>query len=390
MLQKGRSSRLSEDRIRLLNKVDFVWEAQRGGKKRKKRATVSVPPQAKPAKKTTSPGLEGLTPLAKQSSPFGNQGGGMLVGQGTTLMAQFPGNSGAISQMPCQGMAHGSFQQKQSMVLNSNPCFPTANPWPTAPMGFQFVLVPNSVSQSVSYVAAPVAGRVSATEAAANTVQTSLSLQAASATPMSTTNAVASPSQVAFSPATTSTLLTSMPNDYVGTEPVGTLNGADNAVRISRSNVATRMHTGMWNGVTSGMHTDMWNGVTNGDQTGMWNVATNGEQMGMSIAVASLGQIGLPSAGVNGAQIGFPSAAAASWTQIGFPSATVNTTLINRDVRMHPMLADDTGNLIIASDDSDGDLMKRTSTDDLEFCAEDLIAFGSSRDASPDSSDTEG
>jgi len=48
LLQKGRSSRLSGERIDLLNKVGFVWEAQRGGPRRKRRATVLVPDQAKP------------------------------------------------------------------------------------------------------------------------------------------------------------------------------------------------------------------------------------------------------------------------------------------------------------------------------------------------------
>ncbi|GKY98439.1 hypothetical protein MPSEU_000801400 [Mayamaea pseudoterrestris] len=46
---KGRNSRLTQERIDLLNKVDFVWEAQRGGPRRQERATVSVPAQAHPA-----------------------------------------------------------------------------------------------------------------------------------------------------------------------------------------------------------------------------------------------------------------------------------------------------------------------------------------------------
>jgi hypothetical protein len=39
---------LTDDRIRLLNQIDFVWEAQRGGPRRKRKATVAVPPRAKP------------------------------------------------------------------------------------------------------------------------------------------------------------------------------------------------------------------------------------------------------------------------------------------------------------------------------------------------------
>ncbi len=43
LLQKGRSSRLDGDRIKLLNDLGFVWEAQRGGPRRGQKATVSVP-----------------------------------------------------------------------------------------------------------------------------------------------------------------------------------------------------------------------------------------------------------------------------------------------------------------------------------------------------------
>eukprot|EP00523_Entomoneis_sp_CCMP467_P019920 CAMPEP_0168863248 /NCGR_PEP_ID=MMETSP0727-20121128/18853_1 /TAXON_ID=265536 /ORGANISM="Amphiprora sp., Strain CCMP467" /LENGTH=395 /DNA_ID=CAMNT_0008918313 /DNA_START=85 /DNA_END=1268 /DNA_ORIENTATION=+ len=48
LLQKGRSSRLTPQKIELLNKVDFIWEAQRGGPRRKRKATVMVPPKATP------------------------------------------------------------------------------------------------------------------------------------------------------------------------------------------------------------------------------------------------------------------------------------------------------------------------------------------------------
>ena len=48
LLQKGRSSRLTQDRIDLLNNVNFVWQAQRGGPRRKRKAAVEVPAKPNP------------------------------------------------------------------------------------------------------------------------------------------------------------------------------------------------------------------------------------------------------------------------------------------------------------------------------------------------------
>ena len=61
--QKGRSSRLTRDRIEMLNKVDFIWEAQRGGPKRRRKATVQVPPKASP--------VDGVGPRAAKRAAFG-------------------------------------------------------------------------------------------------------------------------------------------------------------------------------------------------------------------------------------------------------------------------------------------------------------------------------
>ena len=63
LLQKGKSSRLTNDRIDLLNKVDFVWEAQRGGPRRKRKATVQVPPKANP--------VEGVGPKPNKRPAYG-------------------------------------------------------------------------------------------------------------------------------------------------------------------------------------------------------------------------------------------------------------------------------------------------------------------------------
>lgn len=48
LIRKGRQSRLTEERVDLLNKIDFIWEAQRGGPRRKRKATVSVPSKPNP------------------------------------------------------------------------------------------------------------------------------------------------------------------------------------------------------------------------------------------------------------------------------------------------------------------------------------------------------
>ncbi|KAL7557493.1 hypothetical protein ACA910_019339 [Epithemia clementina (nom. ined.)] len=60
LMQKGRSSRLTSQRIDLLDKVSFVWEAQRGGPRRKRKATVEVPKTANP--------VVGIGPQARASS----------------------------------------------------------------------------------------------------------------------------------------------------------------------------------------------------------------------------------------------------------------------------------------------------------------------------------
>jgi hypothetical protein len=49
-LLKGRPSRLTEDRIRQLNEVNFIYEARRGGPRRPARATDLVPTEPTPAK----------------------------------------------------------------------------------------------------------------------------------------------------------------------------------------------------------------------------------------------------------------------------------------------------------------------------------------------------
>jgi hypothetical protein len=175
MLERGRSSRLTDDRIKLLNKVDFVWEAQRGGPKRKRKAAVSVPPEPKPANKTKRRQLR-----AGQYA----SGGGLFQGNSNTMasitagmnsmpLQMFLGNAGAQplataavnrdnshTQMPIHPwppMMNGAFQQVPSMGLHAPSYFPMAPP------GYHFGLVPNlSIPQSLNADVAQTGGKIQA------------------------------------------------------------------------------------------------------------------------------------------------------------------------------------------------------------------------------------
>jgi hypothetical protein len=178
MLEKGRSSRLTDDRIKLLNKVHFVWEAQRGGPKRKCKAAVSVPPEPKPANKTKRRQLR-----AGQYA----SGGGLFQGHSNTMasiaagmnsmpMPMFLGNARAhplttavtaavnrdsnLIQMPNHPWLpkrNGAFQQVPSMPLHAPTYFPMAPP------GYHFVLVPNlSFPQSLNADVAQTGGKLQA------------------------------------------------------------------------------------------------------------------------------------------------------------------------------------------------------------------------------------
>jgi hypothetical protein len=155
MMERGRSSRLTDDRIKLLNEVDFVWEAQRGGPRRKRKAAVSVPPEPKPANKTKRRQLR-----AGQYT----SGGGLFQGHSNTMpsiaagmnsmpMPMLWGDAGALpqataavnrdnslAQMPVHPwlpMMNGGFQQIPSMGSHPQSFFPIAPP------GYHFGLVPN-------------------------------------------------------------------------------------------------------------------------------------------------------------------------------------------------------------------------------------------------------
>lgn len=48
MIQGGRQSRLSDEKIAQLDNLDFIWEAQRGGPRRERKATAVVPSMPNP------------------------------------------------------------------------------------------------------------------------------------------------------------------------------------------------------------------------------------------------------------------------------------------------------------------------------------------------------
>jgi hypothetical protein len=96
----------------MLNKVEFVWEAQRGGPRRKRRATVAVPPRANP--------IELLGSNIKERVEYGTVPGLSLLGGVADLPFVNMGMNAAVMQAaaaaaaagtPHWGMlGHGAFQ----------------------------------------------------------------------------------------------------------------------------------------------------------------------------------------------------------------------------------------------------------------------------------------
>jgi hypothetical protein len=146
----------------MLNNIHFVWEAQRGGPRRKRKATVAVPPKANPVDigkmraKASARGIlmrggaSSLPSLPAQEqgpSPFPQ---GQMVDIGPTLAALggngafipgvMPGNALQLSAQQWQLLANGAFQATvpQGMGLAGANLFPLASQMPMASTGFQF------------------------------------------------------------------------------------------------------------------------------------------------------------------------------------------------------------------------------------------------------------
>jgi hypothetical protein len=122
-----------------------VWEAQRGGPRRKRRAVVAVPPQANPVD-ISSRSMP--SSVARGNSFYGwmgtaPQGAFVSATAGVTsevqdnLSAQSPMN---VSVSPWQMMPNGTFQQAFGIPPGMNPAFlPMATHWQMAAVpGFQY------------------------------------------------------------------------------------------------------------------------------------------------------------------------------------------------------------------------------------------------------------
>lgn len=176
LIQKGRQSRLTEDRIGLLDKIDFVWEAQRGGPRRKRKATVAVPPKANPvdaekvrAKATARgklvamlgnehPNFVGANHmLGRDPSGFGSaQQQQIMALAGQNWVANGGGTTAKFSaSQPWQVLSNGAFQSTMSSGValpSGSSMFPLASPFPGMQQGQvgnnqQFPFIPGPMPQ---------------------------------------------------------------------------------------------------------------------------------------------------------------------------------------------------------------------------------------------------
>lgn len=121
----------------MLNKVDFVWEAQRGGPRRKRKATVAVPPKANP--------VELLGPNIRQRTEYGTTPGLSLLGGVADLPFVNMGMNTAVMQAAAAAaaaatphwamMGYGAFQASPgsaSVTGGPHGVFPNAMLFPMA------------------------------------------------------------------------------------------------------------------------------------------------------------------------------------------------------------------------------------------------------------------
>ena len=109
LLQKGRSNRLTPERMRLLNEVGFIWEAQRGGPRRLKKARVSVP--ARPTPKPPSRTRGGRGGAAAATMPRTEMQG---LGSSDAVVSRMQEAAGALNP---GGMPNGTGQPGQDATL---------------------------------------------------------------------------------------------------------------------------------------------------------------------------------------------------------------------------------------------------------------------------------
>lgn len=156
MIQRGRQSRLTDERIQLLNKIEFIWEAQRGGPRRKRKATVAVPPKANPVDmaklraKTSTRGRGGSAAGgASTSSGEGENGNTADLAPALAALGGAANVLPASLLLPAQQwqlLASGAFQKNNSQgganLNQAAALFPLASQIPLATAGFQFGINP--------------------------------------------------------------------------------------------------------------------------------------------------------------------------------------------------------------------------------------------------------
>jgi hypothetical protein len=189
-MQKGRNTRLTHERISMLDKVNFIWEAQRGGPRRQKRATICVPAKPNPVQigSNVSRGRgrgssrismvhgvpQGMVPTGPDGAPHQMA---MQMPPGQFMVMNPPGapnfmrtdqnQQGAMTNfhnghqtqmmggpymgMPWQMIPQGYQQAPPGMTLGIFPI----GAMPYAPAGYQYGMIPTSMVHGAGY-AAPV------------------------------------------------------------------------------------------------------------------------------------------------------------------------------------------------------------------------------------------
>jgi hypothetical protein len=136
LLKKGRSSRLTDNRIDQLNKVSFVWEAQRGGPRRKRKASVSVPEKPNPVAGVGPVSNFAATRGGLAQAPMGNGGSlaNMMVNSQRVAFAQPGFNNSNPVDLAAWSMAQMVGLQRLTEIQNA-----MFNPWQALAFGgFQF------------------------------------------------------------------------------------------------------------------------------------------------------------------------------------------------------------------------------------------------------------
>ena len=120
LIQSGRQSRLSDDKIALLDDINFIWEAQRGGPRRQRKATVVVPSKPNP--------VDARKIKTKAATRGGKAGAAIRRGHvsaprsdelATTKVEASPENGQVKNNRESSHLDQLPVQQSQAFALNS-------------------------------------------------------------------------------------------------------------------------------------------------------------------------------------------------------------------------------------------------------------------------------